>query len=106
MSDREVAGSSAVEIGQKERSPDDPAPTGSKLPSASNTIAWSAAIAVLTGFATCAGMARGAGTRAALCLYALSRPTIDQRDTYMGMISILDAALAALVVFVAARAIC
>ena len=61
-----------------------------------NALAWSAGAAVLTGFATCAGMARDAGTSSALGLYSLSRHAIDQRDTYRGMLSIINAVIPSL----------
>ncbi len=67
-----------------------------------NALAWSAGIAVLAGFATCAGMAREGGRSNALGLYSLSPPPIDQRDTYRGMMSLLQAILVSVIVSVAA----
>lgn len=73
--------------------------TNTKLFSGLNALGWSAGVAALTALATCAGMIREAGRSSALALYSLSRPTIDQRDTYLGMRSLLAAALFSLLPF-------
>jgi hypothetical protein len=77
--------------------------SGARLFSSGNAVAWSAAIAVITGLATIAGMARESGRSTALGLYSLSRHAIDQSVTFRGMISLLEAALAAVVVSSVAR---
>lgn len=68
-------------------------------PTGLTVLAWSTAIAVFTAIATCAGMARADGKRSALALYGLARPGLDQRDTIVGMISILQASLLTLSMF-------
>ena len=73
--------------------------TETKLFSGLNALEWSAGVAVLTAFATCLGMIREAGRSSALALYSLSRPAIDQRDTYIGMSSLLAATLLSLLPF-------
>jgi hypothetical protein len=70
-----------------------------KLFSGLNALGWSAGVAVPTALATCAGMIREAGRSRALALYSLSRPAIDQRDTYRGLSSLLAAALVSLLPF-------
>jgi len=82
------------------RPPPENPPAWPKLFSGLNALVWSAGIAVLAGLATCAGMAREGGRSVALGLFSLSRPAIDQRDTYLGMISLLEAVLAAVLVSV------
>src|ERR1700685_2429891 len=89
------ASGAAGESGPTHSARPEEAPTWAKLFSGMNALAWSAGIAVLVGFATCAGMARESGRSDALGLYSLSRPTIDQRDTFLGMITLLEAVLTA-----------
>jgi hypothetical protein len=103
MNEQEEVNPVATEVSLKSSIRADDVPTGPKLLSSLNAIAWSAGIAVLTGFATFAGMARERGKSSALGLYSLSRVAIDQQETYRGMTTIIDAALIALFVFVAAR---
>jgi hypothetical protein len=71
--------------------------TGTKLLSGLNALGWSAGAAVLTALATCAGMIRDSGRSSALALYSLSRPAVDQRDTYRGMNCLLSVVLVSVV---------
>lgn len=71
-------------------------PATPKFPSALNALAWSSVAALLTGLATCMGQVSEMGRYAALGLYTLSRPTVDQVQIYRGLMLILSAAVLAL----------
>ena len=99
MSDKEELKSGTTEDGADLPGSNRTVSTDTKLFSGLNALGWSAGVAVLTALATFAGMIREAGRFSALALYSLSRPTIDQRDTYIGMRSLLAAALFSLLPF-------
>jgi len=102
MSEQDEVKSAATEDASGSPARNASVSTGRKLFSGLNALGWSAGLAVLTAFATCAGMVQEAGRSRALALYSLSRPAIDQRDTYLGMSSILAAVLFSLIPFAVA----
>src|SRR5712691_11061669 len=101
MSEQDEVKSAATEDASGSPARNASVSTGRKLFSGLNALGWSAGLAVLTAFATCAGMVQEAGRSRALALYSLS-PAIDQRDTYLGMSSILAAVLFSLIPFAVA----
>ena len=78
---------------------------GIKLPSAVGTIAWSSMVAALAGLAAFLGRAMTLGENAALGLYALASPPIDQRDIIGGAILILGLAVEMLLFAITVRLI-
>jgi hypothetical protein len=76
---------------------------GFKLPSALHTIAFSTAVAVLTGISACIGASFVSGAKEALGLYALSSDAVDQHDVFIGLIVMGQVLVNALLIVVLAR---
>jgi hypothetical protein len=102
MSEQEELKSAAAQDSARLQTLNGTVSSRTKLFSGLNALGWSAGVAVLTALATFAGMIREAGRSSALALYSLSRPAVDQRDTYRGMSSILSAVIVSLLPFVIA----
>lgn len=76
---------------------------GFQLPTALHTIAFSTAIAVLTGISACVGMSFASGRKEALGLYALTSDPIDQRHVFVGLTLIGQVLVDSLVIGIIAR---